>query len=237
MNKGRILIVDDEISILNMLKLVLQKEGFSSIDSCTSGEEALTLIEQHTYDLLILDIMLPRMSGYELLPHIRAVSNSPIFFLSAKTSDLDKLTGFAYGCDDYITKPFNPLEVVARVKVQLSRYLATKENVTQSNVLDFGRFSLNLQSAELLVEGKSVPCTAQIYKLLIFFCQHRNQVFTKEQLYYQVWGDDLLYDENTVMVHIRKIREKIEENPSKPQYLLTLRGLGYKMVSQRMIQE
>ncbi|GGE64022.1 response regulator transcription factor [Priestia taiwanensis] len=236
MNKGKILIVDDEVAILNMVKLVLQKEGFSSVDSCTSGEEALTLIEQYTYDLIILDIMLPGMSGYELVPQIRATSNVPIFFLSAKTSDLDKLTGFAYGCDDYIPKPFNPLEVVARVKAQLSRYLATKGHIEQERVLDYGRFQLNLQSAELIVEGKSIPCTAQIYKLLAFFCQNCNRVFTKEQLYYQVWGDDLLYDENTVMVHIRKIREKIEENPSKPQYLLTLRGLGYKMVSHGKVQ-
>jgi DNA-binding response OmpR family regulator len=237
MNKGKILIVDDEVAILNMLKLVLQKEGFSSVDTCTSGEEALILIEKHTYDLIILDIMLPGISGYQLLPQIRSLSNVPIFFISAKTSDLDKLTGFAYGCDDYITKPFNPLEVVARVKAQLSRYFSTKANPEQEQTLDFGRFRLNLHSAELIVQGESVPCSAQIYKLLTFFCKNCNRVFTKEQLYYQVWGDDLLYDENTVMVHIRKLREKIEVNPSKPEYLKTLRGLGYKMVNQRKAEE
>ncbi|BBW98456.1 response regulator transcription factor [Geobacillus icigianus] len=235
MENSRILIVDDEESILNMLKLVLNKEGFTSVHTCTNGTDALRLLEQKKFDLIILDIMLPDMSGLDICRAIRKICDAPLFFISAKSSDLDKLTGFAHGCDDYITKPFNPLEVVARVKAQLQRYLS-KNNEKQAEILDFGRFKLNLTSAELIVEDKPVPCSAQVYRLLAFFCKHPNQVFTKEQLYYQVWGDDQLTDDNTVMVHIRKIREKIEKDPSNPQYLKTVRGIGYKLVTEEKMQ-
>ncbi|USK36448.1 response regulator transcription factor (plasmid) [Bacillus sp. F19] len=229
MEKGRILIVDDEISILNMLRIVLQKERFTSIETCTTGREAIKLIESNVYDLIILDIMLPDMYGFDICSTIRKITNAPIFFISARNSDLDILTGFAHGGDDYITKPFNPLEVVARVKVQIKRYLSMNIE-KQEEIIDFKRFKLITKSAELVVEGKIVSCSAQIYKLLIFFCKNPNRIFSKEQLYFQVWGDDLFADENTIAVHIRKIREKIEENPSKPRYLLTVRGLGYKLV-------
>ncbi|BDG34054.1 response regulator transcription factor [Parageobacillus thermoglucosidasius] len=232
MENARILIVDDEEAILNMLKLVFNKEGFTSVHTCTNGTDALHLLEQKKFDLIILDIMLPDLSGLEMCRAIRKGCDAPLFFISAKSSDLDKLTGFAHGCDDYITKPFNPLEVVARVKAQLQRYLSKENKEKQSEILDFGRFQLNLAAAELIVEGKPVPCSAQVYRLLAFFCKHPNQVFTKEQLYYQVWGEDQLVDDNTVMVHIRKIREKIEKDPSKPQYLKTIRGIGYKLVTE-----
>ncbi|GGE83818.1 response regulator transcription factor [Priestia taiwanensis] len=236
MQKGRILIVDDEKSILDMLKLVLKNEGFISIETCTHGKDTLKLINSNTYDLIILDIMLPDISGYDILPQIRKVSNVPIFFISARSSDLDKLKGFAYGCDDYITKPFNPLEVVARIKVQLGRYLSTNKIQVQEELIDFGRFKVDLKSAELTVAGEVVACSGLIYSLLAFFCKNPNRVFTKEQLYYQVWGDDIQFDENTVMVHIRKLREKIEGNPSNPQYLKTVRGIGYKMVSEEVVR-
>ncbi|MBM7583715.1 DNA-binding response OmpR family regulator [Bacillus pakistanensis] len=229
METARILIVDDEESILNMIKLVLRKEGFMSIDTCANGKDALHLLTQNQYHLIILDIMLPDMSGYHICQEIKRKSDAPIFFISAKSSDLDKLTGFAHGADDYITKPFNPLEVAARVKVQLKRYL-NRQPIYQTEILDYGRFQLNLTSAELIVDGKSVACSAQVYHLLSFFCKNPNQVFTKEQLYYQVWKDEMMMDDNTVMVHIRKIREKIEEHPSKPVFLKTIRGLGYKLV-------
>jgi DNA-binding response OmpR family regulator len=231
MENSKILIVDDEASILNMIKLVLQKEGFTCIETCATGKQALSFIESTNYDLIILDIMLPDMYGFEICSNIRKNSNAPIFFISARNSDLDKLTGFTHGGDDYITKPFNPLEVAARVKVQLKRYLSSKIEI-ENEIIDYNRFKINTKSAELWVEGEPVPCSAQVYNLLIFFCKNPNQVFTKEQLYKQVWGDFFMADENTVMVHIRKIREKIEQNPSKPRYLLTVRGLGYKLVKE-----
>jgi DNA-binding response OmpR family regulator len=229
MESARILIVDDEESILNMIRLVLNKEGFTSIEICTNGKEALQLLTQNRYQLIILDIMLPDMTGFDICTEIKKRTDAPIFFISAKSSDLDILTGFAHGADDYITKPFNPLEVAARVKVQLKRYL-NSQPIYQTEILDYGRFQLNQNSAELIVDGKSVACSAQVYHLLTFFCKNPNQVFTKEQLYYQVWKGELMMDDNTVMVHIRKIREKIEENPSKPVFLKTVRGLGYKLV-------
>ena len=229
MEHARILMVDDEQSIIDMMKLVLTKEGFQHVDTCGTGEMALHKLKHHPYDLILLDIMLPDMTGYEICQAIRKTTDAPIFFLSAKTSDLDKLTGFAHGGDDYITKPFNPLEVVARIKVQLNRYLKNGPN-KEEDVLEYGRFKLNLQSAELTVLGESVVLSGQLYHLLVFFCKNPNRIFTKEQLYYHVWGDNILVDENTVMVHIRKLREKIEENPSKPEYIKTVRGIGYKLV-------
>ncbi|WP_201716372.1 response regulator transcription factor [Rossellomorea arthrocnemi] len=230
MDKGKILIVDDEVEILNMIKLVLQKEGFQSVETCTTGKEAIQLIEGNRYDLILLDVMLPDMYGYEICSTIRKKSNAPIFFISARNSDLDKLTGFTHGGDDYITKPFNPLEVAARVKVQMKRYLDS-EGEKEEEILDFGHFKLNTKSAELLVEDCPVPCSAQVYNLLLFFCKNSDRIFSKEQLYHQVWKEHVLMDDNTVMVHIRKIREKIEKNPSKPVFLQTVRGLGYKLVS------
>ncbi|MEA3321365.1 MAG: response regulator transcription factor [Bacillota bacterium] len=229
MEHARILMVDDEQSIIDMMKLVLTKEGFQQVDTCSTGEMALHKLKHNAYDLILLDIMLPDMTGYEICQAIRKTTEAPIFFLSAKTSDLDKLTGFAHGGDDYITKPFNPLEVVARIKVQLNRYLKTTPS-KEEDVLKFGRFKLNLQSAELTVLGENVLLSGQLYHLLVFFCKNPNRIFTKEQLYYHVWGDHILVDENTVMVHIRKLREKIEENPSKPEYIKTVRGIGYKLV-------
>ncbi|WP_341357066.1 response regulator transcription factor [Rossellomorea sp. y25] len=231
MEKGKILIVDDEVEILKMIKLVLNKEGFQSVETCTTGEEAIKLMEGNRYDLILLDVMLPDMHGYEICSTIRKKSNAPIFFISARNSDLDKLTGFTHGGDDYITKPFNPLEVAARVKVQMKRYLASQGEKEEGEILDFGHFKLNTKSAELWVEDRLVPCSAQVYNLLLFFCKNSDRIFSKEQLYHQVWKDHVLMDDNTVMVHIRKIREKIEKNPSKPTFLQTVRGLGYKLVS------
>ncbi|TMU83457.1 response regulator transcription factor [Bacillus sp. BHET2] len=231
MESGKILIVDDEVEILNMIKLVLQKEGFLLVETCTTGKEAIKLIETNRYDLIILDVMLPDMYGYDISSTIRKNSNAPIFFISARNSDLDKLTGFTHGGDDYITKPFNPLEVAARVRVQIKRYLSTQGEKEEREIFDFGQFTLNTKSAELRVDDHIVPCSAQVYNLLLFFCNNPDRIFSKEQLYQQVWKDDLLMDDNTVMVHIRKIREKIEKNPSKPSFLLTIRGLGYKLVS------
>ncbi len=231
MSDARILLVDDENSIIDILRIVLQKEGFRYIYTANDGNSAIHLCRQYSPHLIVLDVMLPDMEGFEVCRALRNFTDVPILFLTARNADLDKLVGFSMGGDDYITKPFNPLEVVARIKAQLRRLRREfAPNVKEKNVYDFGRFRLQLDSAQLIVEGKEIPCPAMEFKLLAYLCKHPNQIFSKQQLYEHVWGEESLGDDNTVMVHIRRIREKIEVNPSRPQYLITVRGLGYKMV-------
>ncbi len=227
MEQGKILLVDDEIAILTMLKTILTKEGFTKIDTAITAEEALSYCKQQSYDLILLDVMLPRQSGFDICPQIRQLTNAPIFFVTARTSDLDKLSGFALGGDDYITKPFNPLEVVARIKAQLRR-IKTQPEV--STTLQFPQLMIHTASGDVYFQGKAVELSAQVYQLLLFFAKHPNQLFTKSQLYENVWQDAYLGEDNTVMVHIRKLRQKIEDNPSNPERIVTVRGLGYKFV-------
>ena len=161
------------------------------------------------------------------MPTHSTATDAPIFFLTARTSDLDKLSGFALGADDYITKPFNPLEVVARVKAHLRRHAMKSNNDAE---LEFPNLHIQLKAGVVTVHGAVIELPAQVYQLLVFFCQHPNQLFSKAQLYESVWGDDFLGEDNTVMVHIRKLREKIEIEPSNPKWIVTARGLGYKFV-------
>ena len=227
--KAQLLIVDDEKAILHMLKKILKRESFQYIDTATTAEKALVLCQSKRYDLILLDVMLPNQSGFDICPLIRETTDAPIFFLTARSTDLDKLSGFALGADDYITKPFNPLEVVARIKAHLRRQV-TKPTHSEEKIYHYGSIYVNSFSGEVTVNGKIVDLPAQVYQLLLFFCKHPNQLFSKSQLYEQVWGEEFLGEDNTVMVHIRKLREKIEENPSKPAYVVTVRGLGYKFV-------
>ncbi|MGE6257223.1 response regulator transcription factor [Heyndrickxia sporothermodurans] len=226
MFQSSILLVDDERSLLKLLKTILIKDGFQNIHLAASAEEALSICKNQKVDLVLLDIMLPGKSGFDICPILQTFTNAPILFLSARTSDSDILTGFALGGDDYISKPFNPMEVVARVKARLRR----EEKVKQHPVFRFERFEIDESKGELRVLGKPVSCPKQVYQLLLFFCKHQNQLFTKQQLFEKVWGYYENFDDNTVMVHIRRVREKIEEDPSRPNYLLTVRGLGYKLV-------
>lgn len=227
MKKIRLLIVDDEQAIHQMLKIILQKEGFERIDTAETAEEALQLCAVNDYGLIFLDVMLPDRSGFDICPFIREKTNATIFFLTARSTDLDKLSGFALGADDYITKPFNPLEVVARVKAHLRRY--TANTVKESTTYQYGDLFVNSSSGEVMVRGVKVSMPAQVYQLLLYFCKHPNQLFSKAQLYENVWGENFLGEDNTIMVHIRKLREKIEVDPSQPQYIVTVRGLGYKL--------
>lgn len=231
MMNANILLVDDEATILHMLKTVLHKEGFTEIDTATSGEAAINACEMKHYDLIVLDVMLPGQSGIEICPFLRKTTDAPILFLTARTSDFDKLTGFAVGGDDYITKPFNPLEVVARIKSQLRRHLKPAAAGTRKEtILDFGRFQINETSGVLTVDGKESHCPALVFQLLLFLCRHPNRIFSKNELYERVWGDGSVNDDNTVMVHIHRIRERIEADPGKPEYLVNVRGLGYKLI-------
>ena len=219
--------LDDEQAIGDMVDIILRKEGFSNIDICTTYREAEILISKKSYDLHILDIMLPDGTGLELANRIRKQSDAPIFFLTAKTSDADKLRGFMHGADDYITKPFNPMELAARVKVQTSRYLSTTND--RRDFYDYGQFQLDIDAATLTVNENIIPIVGKQFHLLHLFCQHPNQIFSKEQLYEQIWGIDSLIDDNTIMVHIRRLREKIEVDASRPVFLKTVRGIGYKL--------
>lgn len=228
-NQARILIVDDEQAIQKMLRTVLLKEQFIHVDTVSTGEEAIEACRSKHYDFIILDVMLPGQSGFDVLPFLRMATDAPVLFLSARSSDFDKLTGFAVGGDDYMTKPFNPLEVVARVKAQLTRHM-NKKQTRSKTIYDFGQFQVDEQAGELKVMGKEVACPAQVFQLLLFLCKHPNRVFSKGELYEQVWAEAPIGDDNTVMVHIHRIRERIEQNPGEPQLLLTVRGMGYKLV-------
>lgn len=222
----KILIIEDEIGLIKMLKRLLEMEGFQKVYHAVSGAEALKKVQEYRIDLILLDVMLPDTNGFELCQQIRETSNVPIIFLTARTTDIDKLTGFSMGGDDYITKPFNPLEVAARIKAILHRQRKTIPK--EARVCQTERFTLHYDQAKLVVEGKVVNCPAKEFQLLKFMCQHPNQVFSIDHLYEKVWGDySLLGKENTVMVHISRLRQKIEKDPKRPVYLKNIRGLGY----------
>ncbi|MFB6366671.1 response regulator transcription factor [Paenibacillus elgii] len=229
---NHILLVDDEKGILDMLSLVLKKEGFTNIHHALTGRDAVAMAKETAFDLIVLDVMLPDIDGFEVCRRLREVGDAPILFLTSRTTDLDKLMGFAMGCDDYITKPFNPLEIVARIKAQLRREQRVRQAVKQvQQQLDYGYFRLDKAAGQLIVAGREVECPAREFALLTFFCEHPNQIFSVRQLYEQVWGDQYLGDEKTVVIHISRLRKKIEPDSNLPQYLINIRGLGYKIVN------
>jgi DNA-binding response OmpR family regulator len=226
----RILLVDDERPILDLLRLVLEREGFRDVACAETAAEALELTEAVPPALIVLDVMLPDGDGFALAGRLRKLTAAPILFLTARSLDIDKLTGFGVGGDDYVTKPFNPLEVVARIKAHLRRTAGLAPE--HPAVHECGRFRLSEDEGRLEVDGEDVAMPAREFKLLAHFCRNRGRVFSKRQLYREVWGEEPLgeADDNTVQVHVRRIRERIEEDPSEPKLLLTVRGLGYKLV-------
>lgn len=235
MENKSILLVDDEKAIVKMIEMVLRKEGFNHIYTAHTATDALAILEKNSIDMIVLDVMLPDYSGFELCPKIRAISNAYILFLTAKVSDLDVLTGFAIGGDDYVTKPFNPLEIAARIKAHFRRTssIETSQVINKKKQYNFGRFLVDEDKGELFVDGQPVSCPTQVYLLLLYLCKHPNKVFSKSELLEAVWGFTHYVDDNTVSVHVRRIRERIEEDPSQPQFLLTVRGLGYKLVQEK----
>jgi len=228
MQDASILVLEDERAIAEMIEIILRKEGFSNITLCYTIQEAKKKIKMKVFDFYLLDIMLPDGSGLDMSNIIREQSEAPIFFLTAKSSDADKLRGFMNGADDYITKPFNPLELVARVKVQLTRHMK-KKVVPETRLFTCDEFTFDIDAAEITVDGTKEIISGRLFHLLKYLCENVGQVLSKEQIYERVWGD-CLFDDNTVMVHIRKLREKIEKNPGKPTYIITVRGIGYKLV-------
>jgi DNA-binding response OmpR family regulator len=233
-NDEKILLVDDEAGLLNLLKITLEKERYHNITCAKTGTQALENIKQSTYDLILLDVMLPDFSGFDLCSEIRKHTFAPIIFLTACGSDFDKLTGLALGGDDYITKPFNPLEVMARIKAILRRQKHYKTPHVKESVppqfFDFGIFQLNPATATLVVNSQEVECTAKEFDLLCFFCKNPNHVFTTTQIYEAVWDALGLGDEKTVTMHISKLRKKLGDDSKTPKILINLRGIGYKFI-------
>jgi two-component system, OmpR family, response regulator RegX3 len=227
----RILLVDDERPILDLLCLVLEREGFRDVVRAETAAEALELAAAAPTALIVLDVMLPDGDGFTLAPKLRKLTSAPILFLTARSLDIDKLTGFSVGGDDYVTKPFNPLEVVARIKAHLRRTAGLAPEAPA--VFDCGRFRLLEDEGRLEVDGADVPMPAREFKLLAYLCRNRGRVLSKRQLYREVWGEEPLgeADDNTVQVHVRRLRERIEADPSDPKLLLTVRGLGYRLAA------
>lgn len=228
----KLLLVEDDEAIVTMLRTVLKKEGFVSLDRAATKKEALRLCDKNAYDFMLLDVTLPDGSGLDLCREIRAKTNAVILFVTARDSDFDKLTGFALGADDYITKPFNPLEIVARIKSRIQREGHEQTNQIQSTYV-YSDFTVDPRSGSLVVRGEEITCPAQVFQLLLYFCNHPNQVFSKEQLYNQVWSGHYYGEDHTVTVHVRRLREKIEIDPSHPRYIITVRGLGYKFIAHK----
>ena len=234
MERPRILIVDDEQDLCQLIKTSLTKEGFSEINLAGTIEEGWKRFQAFEPNLVILDVMLPDGEGYDLCKRIREVSRIPILFLSAKSDEVDKILGLAIGGDDYITKPFSPKEMAYRVKAQLRRAgvytIEATAKTTAAKVTNVGPFEINSDETEVKKDGQILELTAKEVGLMASFMRNPNQILSKETLFLNVWGEDFYGADNTLMVHIRRLREKIEDNPSDPSYILTVKGLGYRFV-------
>ena len=226
-----ILLVDDEVDILKLLSTVLKKEGFKNIYTSETGNEAIEIFKKENIDIVVLDIMLPDKEGYDVFKEIRQLSQIPVLFLSAKTEEMDRVLGLALGADDYITKPFSPKEVALRIKLNLKKNLILNsiKDEPKAEKLIFGPFEIDEESIEVKKNGESIVLKAKEFKMFLYMAKHIEQIISKERFCDEVWGDDFIGYDNTIMVHIRRLREKIEDNPSKPKYIKNIKGLGYKL--------
>ena len=223
-----ILICDDEIDIVNALKIYLSDPDYTLLEA-HNGKEAVDIVNREDIHLILMDIMMPVMDGITAMSKIRENSNVPIILLTAKSEDADKILGLNVGADDYITKPFNPLEVSARVKSQLRRYLKFGSGNQVSDVLVIGGIELNDKSKEVTIDGESVQLTPKEFEILKLFMSHPGEVFTPKDIYRKVWGEDPMGQDGTVVVHIRHLREKVEIDPANPRYIKVVFGQGYKI--------
>ncbi|RDY26469.1 DNA-binding response regulator [Romboutsia weinsteinii] len=233
--QSKILVVDDEREILNLISTVLKKEGFENIYTADTGKEGIEIFKEEKPNLAILDIMLPDIEGYDICKKIRQTSDIPILFLSAKSEELDRLVGLSLGADDYITKPFSVKELALRVKIQLRRNFKqfnTEDENDKSKSMIVGPFEVNEERLEVKKNGEVLLLKPKELKIFIYMVKHKNQIISKERFCDEVWGDDFIGYDNTIMVHIRRLREKIEDDPSNPKYILNVKGLGYKLVVQ-----
>ena len=231
MNKYKIMIVDDEPDILELLEKSLAIEGFQNITKVDNGLSAVSSCHTLQPDMIILDVMLPGIDGYEVCKQIREFSHCPILFLSSKNDELDKILGLAVGGDDYVTKPFNPLELVARVKSQLRRFneLGGTAQEPKETIYKVGGLQINDDLKQVTVDGEFVKLTPIEYNILLLLMKNQGKVFSINQIYESIWNEEAIGADNTVAVHIRHIREKIEINPKDPRYLKVVWGVGYKI--------
>ena len=225
-----ILVCDDDKEIVEAIEIYLSQEGYRILKAY-DGEEVLKVMKSEKVDLLIIDVMMPKLDGIRTTLKIRENENMPIIILSAKSEDADKILGLNVGADDYVTKPFNPLELTARVKSQLRRYTQLGSSVTQENqaIYTVGGLMINDDQKEVTVDGEPVKLTPIEYNILLLLMKNQGKVFSIDQIYENIWNEDAIGVDNTVAVHIRHIREKIEINPKEPRYLKVVWGVGYKI--------
>ncbi|NLJ89978.1 MAG: response regulator transcription factor [Clostridiales bacterium] len=221
----KVLVVDDEKLIVKGIRFSLEQDGME-VDSAYDGEEALEMAKRNEYDVILLDIMLPAMSGYEVCQNIREFSDVPIIMLTAKDDDMDKILGLEYGADDYLTKPFNILELKARIKAILRRN-RKQETKVNKQLIQISNLKLDIESRRVYIGDEEVNLTAKEFDLLELLMQNPNKVYSRDDLLNLVWGYDYPGDVRTVDVHIRRLREKVEKNPSDPKYIHTKWGVGY----------
>lgn len=227
---ARILVCDDDKEIVEAIDIYLTQEGYE-VSKAYDGIEALNVMNSEKIDLLVIDVMMPKLDGIRATLKIRENNNVPIIILSAKSEDADKILGLNIGADDYVTKPFNPLELVARVKSQLRRYtkLGSTAGVKNDNVYSTGGLVINDDLKEVTVDGEAVRLTPIEYNILLLLVKNQGRVFSIDQIYEKIWNEDAIGVDNIVAVHIRHIREKIEINPKEPRYLKVVWGVGYKV--------
>lgn len=226
---NKILIIEDDKSISDMIKNYLEKEGFI-IETAYDGEEGIDKFKEDEYDLVMLDLMMPKLDGMETLKLIREISLVPVLIMSAKDSDLDKALGLGFGADDYISKPFSMIEICARIKAAIRRATKYSEVGKKENKVKVGSLEVDLDNYLVIKEGKQIQLTSKEFDILKLFIKNPKRVFTKGDIYKFVWNDEYYGDENVINVHMRRLREKIEDDPSNPKIIKTLWGIGYKMV-------
>lgn len=220
----KVLVVDDEKLIVKGIRFSLEQDGME-VDCAYDGEEALTMIKNKEYDIILLDVMLPKLTGFEVCQQVREFSSVPIVMLTAKGEDMDKILGLEYGADDYITKPFNILEVKARIKAIIRR--TSPKPREAARVIENGDLKLDCEGRRVYIAGREINLTAKEFELLEILVVNANKVYSRENLLKLVWGNDYPGDVRTVDVHVRRLREKIEKNPSEPKYVHTKWGVGY----------
>lgn len=223
----KILIIEDEADIAELERDYLEVNGFDS-DIASTGEEGLNLARTHSYSLILLDLMLPGIDGFQLCKKLREFLDIPILMVTARKEDIDKIRGFDRGADDYIVKPFTPNELVARVKAHIARYNRLINREEKKKEIEIKNLMVDLDSRRVFVDEDEKTFTAKEFDLLVFLATHPNRVFSKEHLFERIWGFDSMGDITTVTVHIRKIREKIENDPSTPEFIETIWGVGYR---------
>lgn len=229
---NKLLLIEDDSSISKMVKNYLEEDNFE-VETAFDGIEGITkFLSNNSYDLIVLDIMMPKLDGIETMKRIREKSMIPILIMSAKDSDVDKAVGLGLGADDYIAKPFSMIELSARIKAGIRRatkYSKIDKNKTAANVIKIKELTIDLDNYSVYKNGENLNLTSKEFEILKLFATNINRVFTKSQLYKLIWNDEYYGDENVINVHMRRLREKIEDDPSKPEYIKTLWGIGYKL--------